>query len=180
MKMPTRPWYPPMQPQTDIFGLADITLLGAAFETPKQRQARVARVEDGVKAAFDSAVRHFGGDAARELFARVTRLPKRGRGKALASNRDARLLKAYDSAPKGESINAMARRLRSEGVELGNTVGAIAKQIRKLVEERKVRKYRSRVESRRWQMAMRNEPPTLLSGAVVARGVKEDEVGSPP
>jgi hypothetical protein len=161
MKMPTRPWYPPMQPQTDIFGLAHITLLGAAFETPQQRRQRVSKVELGVKKAFNSAVRHLGEDAARELFIKMTRLPKRGRGKALAPDRDARILCAYDSAPKGESINAIARRLRSEGTELGNTVGAIAKQIRKLVEERRVQEHRSRVETRRWRMAMRNEPPTL-------------------
>lgn len=173
MKMPKRPWYPPMERQTDIFGLADITLLGAAFETPGQRQERVAKVELGVREAFKSAVRHLGEEEARELFIKMTRLPKRGRGKALAPDRDARLLQAYDSAPKGESINAIARRLRSGGTELGNTVAAIAKQIRKLVDERKVKEHRSRVEARRWRMAMRNEPPTLLGRAVSGRRQRE-------
>lgn len=166
MKMPKRPWYPNMQPRPDIFGLHHVTLLGAACEKPAERQKRVEKVEAGVKVAFKAAVHHLGEDAARELFVRVTQRPKRGRGAALAPDRDARLLKAYDSAPEGESINSIARRLRSQGTELGNTVGGIAKQIRRLVEERKKRDHRARVEARRWRMAMRHEPPTLAGGAL--------------
>jgi hypothetical protein len=80
-------------------------------------------------------------------------------------NRDVRLLRAYDDAHKGESIAAIARRLRAQGTELGNTAEAIAKQIRVLIGARKKQDHRSRVESRRGRMATRNEPPTLLGGA---------------
>jgi hypothetical protein len=173
MKMPKRPWYPNVQPRPDIFGLHHVTLLGTACETPAERQKRVEKVEAGVKAAFKAAVHHLGADAARKLFVKATHRPMRGRGAGLAPDRDARLLHAYDSAPEGESINSIARRLRSQGTELGNTVGAIAKQIRKLVEERKKREYRARVEARRWRMAMRHEPPTLLEQAVSAARTRE-------
>ena len=166
MKMPTRPWVPPLKSRPDIFGLSYMTLIHLACEGPFDRAKRLAKVEAGVKEAFKAAVHHLGESDARAVFARVLRLPKRGRGKALAEDRDARLLRAYDDAPKGESIAAIARRLRAEGTQLGNTAGAIATQIRKLVTARKKRDYRARVDARRWRMAMRNEPPTLLSGAI--------------
>jgi hypothetical protein len=168
MKMPKRPWYPLVSDRPDIFGLQHITILGAACETDTAREKRFARVEAGVTAAFRAAIHHLGEDEARALFNRVMRRPKRGRGKVLALDRDARLLKAYDTALEGDSIAAIARRLRSEGVDLGNTAGAIARHVRKLVEERKEKERRARVEARRWRMAMRNEPPTLASGAVAA------------
>jgi hypothetical protein len=130
-------------------------------------------VQAGVIAAFKAAVHHLGEDAARELFSSVLRRPKRGRGKALAADRDARLLKEYDAAPESESIASIARRLRAEGTQLGNTVAAIATQIRKLVDERKERDRRARVEARRWRMATRNEPPTLAAGGIPARSSRE-------
>ncbi len=173
MKMPRRPWYPPMRPRPDIFGLHRVTIMGRACESDAERQRRVAKVEAGVKAAFKAAIHHLGEDDARELFVGVLRRPKRGPGKALATDRDARLLKAFDAAPKGQSIAGIARGLRVQGTNLGNTAGAIAKQIRKLVEERKEREHRKRVEARRWRMAMRNEPPTLLEAAVSASGKRE-------
>jgi hypothetical protein len=76
------------------------------------------------------------------------------------------LLRAYDQAAEGESIAAIARRLRKEGRELGHTEGAIAAQIRKLVAAREERDYRARVDARRWRMALRNEPPTLVEMAL--------------
>lgn len=173
MKMPKRPWYPLMSDRPDIFGLQHVTLAGAACETDAARKKRFAAVEAGVTAAFKAAIHHLGEDEARELFNRVMRRPKRGRGKVLAPDRDARLLKAYDTAPEGDSIAAIARRLRTEGADLGNTAGAIARQIRKLVEERKEKERRAHVEARRWRMAMRNEPPTLASGAVAAPRSRE-------
>jgi hypothetical protein len=112
-----------------------------------------------------AAVQHLGDDGARALFVKVLRRTKRGLGKTLAPDRDARLLHAYDEAAHGESIASIARRLRKEGPELGHTEGAIAAQIRKLVVARKERDHRARVETRRWQMALRNEPPTLLGMA---------------
>jgi hypothetical protein len=166
MKMPTRPWVPPSKPRPDIFGLHYMTLIHLACESPAERAKRLAKIEAGVTAAFTAAIHHLGEADARALFARVLRRPKRGRGKALAEDRDARLLRAYDDAPEGESIAAIARRLRAKGPQLGNTAPAIAAQIRKLVSERKKRDYRAKVEARRWRMAMRNEPPTLLSGAI--------------
>jgi hypothetical protein len=168
MKMPKRPWYPLISDRPDIFGLQHVTLAGAACETDTDRKQRIAKVEAGMTAAFRAAIHHLGEDEARELFNRVMRRPKRGRGKMLAPDRDARPLKAYDTAPEGDSIAAIARRLRSEGTDLGNTAGAIARQIRILVEEREEEERRARVEARRWRMAMRNEPPTLASGAVAA------------
>lgn len=92
---------------------------------------------------------------------------------ALAPDRGTRLLQTYDSALEGKSINSIARRLRSQGTELGNTVGAIAKQIRRLVEEREKRAYRARAEARRWRMAMLHEPPTLPEQAVNAARPRE-------
>jgi hypothetical protein len=156
----------PSKPRPDIFGLHYMTLLHLAGESAAERAKRVAEVEAGVRAAFKAAIHHLGEADARALFAKVLRRPKRGRGKALAEDRDARLLRAYDDARRGESIAAIARRLRAEGIQWGNTAPAIATQIRKLVSARKKRDYLAKVEARRWRMAMRNEPPTLLSGAV--------------
>jgi hypothetical protein len=147
--------------------------LEAACESDAQRHQRIAKVEAGILALFKAAVHHLGENHARELFKQVLRRPKRGRGKALAADRDARLLKAYDAAPESESIASIARRLRAEGKQLGNTAAAIATQIRKLVDERKERERRGRVEARRWRMATRNDPPTLLSGAIAARSSGE-------
>lgn len=162
MKMPRRPWYPPAKPQPDIFGLHHMTLIHLACETPAERAQREMKVEAGVTATFKAAIRHLGEDEARVLFAKVLRRPKRGPGKALAPDRDIRLLRAYEEAAESESIAAIARRLRKEGCQLGHTEGAIAAQIRKLVAARKERDYRARVDARRWRMALRNEPPTLL------------------
>lgn len=168
MKMPTRPFFPPLKSQPDIFGLHRVTFLGAAGETDVERRRRVAKVEAGVVAAFEAAVHHLGEDAARELFNGAMRRPKRGLGKSQAADRDAILLKAYDAASEGESVASIARRLHADGKQLGNTAAAIATQIRKLVAERKARERRALVEARRWRMATRNEPPTLLSAAIAA------------
>jgi hypothetical protein len=83
----------------------------------------------------------------------------------IAPDRDARLLKEYDTAaPKGESVAALAIRLHAAvGIELGNTPGAVETQIRKLLKERKQRERMAAFEARRWRMAMRGEPPGLLS-----------------
>jgi hypothetical protein len=67
-----------------------------------------------------------GEDEARQLFTRVARRPKRGRGKALAADRDHRLLKAHDEGiQRGDSIAKIAKQLRADGIELGNTAEAI-------------------------------------------------------
>lgn len=168
MKMPTRPYYPPLEPRPDIFGLHHLTILGQACESDQERQERIVKVEQGVLAAFKAAVSHLGEDQARRLFAKAARRPKRGRGKILAADRDHRLLAAYDEAVvrNGETVAALSQRLRNEGIELGNTAGAIATQIRKLVTERKQRARAAAFEARRWRMAMRNEPPTLLGAAI--------------
>jgi len=83
--------------------------------------------------------------------ARVFRHPKRGQVKMFAPDRDARLLKEYDAAaPKGESVAALARRIHAAvGRALGNTPGAIATQIRKLLKERKQRERAAAFEARR-------------------------------
>jgi hypothetical protein len=83
----------------------------------------------------------------------------------LAPDRDARLLKEYDAATlTGETLAALARRLGSNGIELGNTTGAIKTQIRKLLNERKIRERAAAIEARRWRMATRGET-SLLSTA---------------
>lgn len=173
MKMPRRSWYPPVKLEPDIFGLHHMTLIHLACESEAERAKRVARIEKGVVAAFTAARHHLGEDQARALFAKVLRRSKRGRGRALAPDRDIRLLRAYDTASKGESIAAVARRLRAEGTELGNTATAIETQLRKLLADRKKRDYRIRVEARRLRMAMRNEPPTLLAMAVAEARQRE-------
>jgi hypothetical protein len=107
--MPRRPFYPPVNPVSDIFGLHRPSL-----------------------------------------------------GKMLAPDRDARLLQEYDAALRnGETTAALARRLRAEGRELGDSAGAIQTQIRKLVKGREKRQREAAFEARRWRMAMRNEPPSL-------------------
>jgi len=169
MKMPTRPWYPPVNSKPDIFGCPYMTLMHRAIESEADRTKRVSKVEAGVKAAFKATIHHLGEDEARALFTKVLRRPKRGQGKALAEDRDARLLRAFDTAAKGESIASIARRLRADSTELGNTPGAIAAQIRKLVSDRTERNYRARIEARRWRMATRNEPPTLAAGFSAVR-----------
>ena len=171
MKMPTRPFYPPLESRPDIFGLHHLTILGQACESDEQRQQRIAKVQHGVIAAFKAAVSHLGEDQARKLFAKAARKPKRGRGKTLAADRDHRLLAAYDEAvvKNGETVAVLSRRLRNEGIELGNTASAIATQIRELVKERKERAGAAAFEARRWRMAMRNAPPTILGAAIAKK-----------
>jgi len=111
MKMPQRPFYPMALPP-DIFGLHRPGLLSLESEVETQR--RIAMVEKGVEAAFKSAVAHLGEEEARRLFARVSRRSKRGPGKTLAADRDARLLNEYDAAARaGESVAALAKRLHA-------------------------------------------------------------------
>jgi septal ring factor EnvC (AmiA/AmiB activator) len=140
-----------------------------ACESEAEKQKRIATVEKGVVAAFRAAVRHLGEEEARLLFARAVRRPKRGPGKTLAADRNARLLKEYDIAlRRGESVAALAKRLHAadgKPRELGATPGAIQTQIRKLVKERKKRERDAAFEARQWRMATRNEPPSLLAAA---------------
>jgi hypothetical protein len=165
MKMPSRPFYPPVVVPPDIFGLHNLSLLSRACETAAEKQKRIAAVEQGVAAAFKAAVDHLGEQEARQLFARVVRRPKRGLGRMLAPDRDARLLAEYDAAVEShESVAMLAKRLRQGGIELGNTTPAIATQIRKLVKERKDRQHAAAFEARRWRMATRGET-SLLSSA---------------
>jgi hypothetical protein len=95
MKMPRRPFYPVALPP-DIFGLGHLGLL--SFETEAETRKRITTVQKGVEDAFKAAVHHLGEEKARRLFARVLRRPKRGQGKLLAPDRDARLLREYDAA----------------------------------------------------------------------------------
>lgn len=164
MKMPRRPFYPVALP-LDIFGLRQVGIL--TFESEAEMRKRIVTVEQGVEAAFKAAVRHLGEEEARRHFERVLRRPKRGQGKTLAPDRNAVLLKEYDAAVrKGESVAALARRLRAAaGIKLGNTEGAIATQIRKLVKERRQRERAAAVEARRWRMATREETGLLLTAA---------------
>ena len=166
MKMPQRPWFPPTTPQLDIFGLQTPTFLGQACESEPEKQKRIAKVEKGVADAFTAAVRQLGEDAARDLFTRVMRRPKRGRGKTLAPDREWRLLKEYDARPGGESVAALAKRLRAEGMELGATQDAIEFAIREAVRGRKQRERAAAFEARRWRMATRGEKSflTIASG----------------
>jgi hypothetical protein len=163
MKMPRRPFYP-VAPPPDIFGLRAPGLLN--LETEAETRTRITTVEKGVEATFKAAVDHLGEEEARRLFSRVLRRrPKRGLGKMLAPDRDTRLLREYDAAAlKGESVAALARRLRTAtGMELGNTPGAIETQIRKLRKERKEDQRAAALEARRWRMAMHGESAGLLS-----------------
>ena len=166
MKMPRRPFFPPLIRCGEIFGLHRPSLLGSACESDADRRNRVATVEKGVRDAFKAAVEHLGEDEARQLFRRTIRKLKRGLGRALAPDRDARLLQEYDAAlQNGTTTAALARRLRAESRELGDSEGAIETQIRKLVKDREKRQREAKIEARRWRMATRNEPPSLLSGA---------------
>jgi len=165
MEMPHRPFYPPVALSPDVFGLQRPSLLERAGESDGETQKRIAAVENGVVAAFGAAVEHLGEYEARQLFARVLRRPKRGQGKVLAPDRDVRLLQEYDAiARTGETVAALSKRLRANGVELGNTYGAIATQIRKLVKERDARRHAAALEARRWQMGP-NEETSLLTSA---------------
>ena len=103
MKMPRRPWYQPIKPRPDIFGLYHVTLMEAACETDVERDQRIAKVEAGVLAAFKAAIFHLGENQACSLFRRILRQPKRGLGKVHSPDRDARLLKAYDEASDEKS-----------------------------------------------------------------------------
>ena len=169
MKMPRRPFFPPVAPRPDIFGLHQLTLAGQAGESAADREKQFATIEAGVRGAFKAAIGHLGEDEARRLFARVLRRPKRGRGKELAPDRNYQLLRAYDTARQnGESVAALARRLRAGagGIELGNTADAIEAQIRKLLKEHKERDHAAAVQARLRRMATRLEPPSLLSVAI--------------
>jgi hypothetical protein len=165
MKMPRRPFYPGLLPP-DIFGLRSPGIL--TLESEIDTRKRVAAVERGVEATFRAAVEHLGELPARQLFAQVLRRSKRGRGKALAPDRDARLIREYDTAvSKSESVASLARRLHNNvGMELGNTPKAVETQIRKLVKERKQRERDAMLQARRWGMATQGEEQGLLSGTV--------------
>jgi hypothetical protein len=166
MKMPTRRWFTPVNQRPDIFGLHYVTIAGAACEGDVERAKRFAKVEAGITGAFKAAVHHVGDERARQLFRKALRRPKRGPGRALAADRDRRLLAAYDAAVKdGETIASIGRRLHTRhGIELGNTPAAIEAHIRRLVKVRKQSERAAAFEARRRRMAMRNEPPTLASG----------------
>jgi hypothetical protein len=168
MKMPQRPFYFPTTPQLDIFGLQTPTILGTACEKAPEKQKRIATVEEGVANAFRAAVRHLGDEEARDLFKRVIRRPKRGRGKTLAAHREWRLLQEYDARPKGGSVAALAKRLRAESMELGATQDAIEFAIGKAVKSRKQREHAAAVDARRWRMATRGEKNflTIAGGGV--------------
>jgi hypothetical protein len=164
MKMPQRPFYPSVELPPDVFGFRVPGLLN--FESKAEIRKRVQTVENGVRAAYQAAVRHLGEEEARRLFRQVIRQPKRGPGKMLAPDKDARLLEEHDAAvERGETTAALSRRLHAEDTAhaLGATAGAIAAQIRKLRKERRKRQRSAAVEARRWRMATRNEPPGLLS-----------------
>jgi hypothetical protein len=166
MKMPRRPFYPPVEMRPDIFGLPYLSLLGLACEDEPAKRQRISTVEKKVLATFEAAKDHLGEDAARRLFVRATHRSKRGQNKLFAPDRDARLLKEHDALKDGEPIASLARRLRhAYGTELGSTAAAIAAQIRKLVKERTVRDRKAAFEARRWRMALSMEEPTLLSMA---------------
>jgi len=92
--------------------------------------------------------------------------PKRGPGKTLAPDRKWRLLKEYDARPEGESVAALAKRLRAEGTKLGATQDAIEFAIREAVKDRKQRERAAAIEARRWRMATRGEKSllTIASG----------------
>lgn len=143
-----------------------VTIIGAACESDVERAQRFAKVVTGVTAAFKAAVHHVGEERARQLFQKVLRRPKRGPGRALAIDRDRRLLAAYDEAVKtDETIASISRQLSKQyGVKLGNTPAAIEAHIRRLVKARKQRERAAAFEARRWRMATRNEPPTIASG----------------
>jgi hypothetical protein len=168
MKMP-RPLYPlhllvPSRP--DIFGLRVLSFVASAGENESERQKRVAKIEKVLKDTFRAAARHVGEEEARRLFERIIQKQKRGRGKALAPDRDSRLLAEYDAAvTKNETVATLARRLHSGGKSLGNTPGAIAAQIRKLLKARKDRDRAAALNERRLRMAMRHSRNTILGAA---------------
>ena len=167
MKMPRRPFYPPVGLPPDIFGLRAPPLLN--LESDAENRDRVMAVEKGVFSAFKAAMDHLGEEQARLLFRRVIRRPKRGPGRCLAPDRNNLLLKEYDARQKGQTVAELSRRLlQAHGTQLGNTPGAIAAQIRKLIRNREERERAAAREARRWRMATRNEPPTLLSSYLSA------------
>jgi hypothetical protein len=165
MKMPSRPFFPgTMEPRPDIFGLHHMTIMGEACESKEEKQKRIATVEKGVLAAFKAAVAHLGEDQARQLFKRIPRRTKRGRGKTHINDRDIQLLRELDASPKGESITALAKRLHTTYPgQLGYSPEAIATQIRKLIKARKNSERATKVQSRYWRMATRNEKKSFLS-----------------
>jgi hypothetical protein len=168
MKMPERRYFPTELPP-DVFGLRPLCLLSEAGLTGDERHERVAKIEAYVAEAFKDAVRQLGEDEARKLFGRVLRKPKRGGAKVLAPDRDHQLLTAYDNRDAAETVTALATRLHARGISLGNSVGAIIRQIQRLVKEREERYRRDAAESRYMRMAMRHQPPSLLSAARSAK-----------
>ena len=166
MKMP-KPWhlpFPGQLPQRDRFG---IRYNWSLLESETDRLERVAAVEKLVADVFGAARLHLGEDEARSLFRRVSRRRKRGKGKAHTRDRDTRLLSERDAATRaGETVASLARRLHCESKgQYGSTEGAIQRQIHKLVKERKMRERAAAVQARRWRMASRYLPPTLLGSA---------------
>jgi len=154
---------PPARQMLDCFGLRPPLIA----ESEDGTRSRVALVKKGVADAFAAAVTHLGDEQARELFTSVARRLKRGKGKSLASDRDAQLLAALEAAQRiGETIPALARRLHVERkLELGNSPQAIDTQIRKLLKERSARKRTAELAAQRWHQ-MFPTSPTIVSRAL--------------
>jgi hypothetical protein len=125
VKMPRRPWYPPMQPRPDIFGLHHVTIIGRACESDAERRQRVAKVEAGVKAAFKTAIHHLGEDDARELFVRVLRRPKRAPGRRSRPNGTPAYWKLLTLRPKARASPGSPGGFAPKGPTLATRLGPL-------------------------------------------------------
>lgn len=163
MKMPMARYFPPLNlPEFDRFGLPN--RWGGFLELEDRRKDRIAAVEKLVADVFNRAAMHLGEEEARRLFARAAPRRKRGKRKSHVPDRDAQLLLAYDTAAlKGETIVSIARRLHADRRgEFGASIGAIERQIHKLLKEQKQRNHAAAVQNRVCRMANRHMPPGLL------------------
>jgi len=146
--------------ERDRFGLPIIppALLS---ETPEQRQARIATIEQLVRDLFQTAMTHLDRVEARRLFESVVK-ERWTKGKQPDQERNQQLLARYDTeaAKTPNKIREIPRRL---GVQMHpgepSQAESLARRIRRLVSDRN-RRQKAREE------AYRRFGPTLLEKAI--------------
>lgn len=166
VKKPSLSFPPPPPFKPDIYGLHPPSLLEEYTETETERLARIRKVIDGIGSAYMAAVRHLGESRARQEFDKVTRRPEQRRGgdkkKALAPDREALMLAAFD-ASDGQTPYAVAQRLWQDPDQiLGSSVRAIEKALIRAIDSRTAQERRERLEAYLRRRAHRGFPPTLL------------------
>jgi hypothetical protein len=108
------------------------------FDDAEKTAARLEAVEALAKDIVEAVVHQVGYERARRLFKAALQKPKKGRQQD--KNENASLLAAYDAEIKAGTPEQRAARAAAEKMTIGDDPESVAKQIRKLKNERAHRK----------------------------------------